>query len=197
MKSRFVQLLLVLSLSWLGLGVFLFGFLFASQYLYVNDGIPPQTQALMALSGGEEDRMQKTIELYHHFPIRWVLLSGGPMNAQETWGQRLLHQAQTGGIPKAVCVVEDRAHSTYTNFEFMMPVIEKLRLTDVVVVTSWYHTRRTRWVADRFERRYPVHFYVVSAQGLPYPISAMIREGHVNLVLNEWFKLAWYQLRHA
>jgi uncharacterized SAM-binding protein YcdF (DUF218 family) len=150
----------------------------------------------MILSG-HRDRLAPGVAYYHEFHPRYLLLSGGYYSPRVSWGDLMMKAAVDVGIPASVCVVEDTAHSTYSNFENMMPIIRQRQLQHVVVVTSWYHTRRSRWVADHFEQKgKDLHFYVLPADDVP-SLRRRLQVDFLVFTASEWGKMVWYGIRHG
>lgn len=163
--------------------------------LRVSDDPIPHAEAVMVLSGHMR-RMPAAIEYYHAFHPRDMLLSGGFFLPGASWGDLMLAAAIKGGVPPDICVIEHNAHSTFTNFSYMLPIIKQRQLHDITVITSWYHTRRSRWVARYFSRQtQDVRFYVVAADPMPSFVRRL-RYEVLQEIASEWGKLVWYGFRH-
>lgn len=168
---------------------------FSAPWLYVTDPSPSQIDAVLVLSGAM-DRMPAGIARYRALRAHYLLLSGGQQPPDPSWGQMMLAIALRAGVPKNACVVNDQAHSTHSNFSTMLPPIQARNIHRVVVVTSWYHTRRSRWVARHFAHQAKdLQFYITASEPVPPPRK---RFGRTELkhIGNEWLKLLWYGLRH-
>ncbi len=46
------------------------------------------------------------------------------------------------GVPAAVITKEDRSISTLENAKFSIPILRQMGAHRVIIVTSWYHSRR-------------------------------------------------------
>ena len=139
--------------------------------------------------------MPEAIRLYQTLGPAYFLIAGG-RNGSVSWGEVMQAQALAAGIPARLCLVEDQSTSTYTNFEFMLPIIEQHHLHQIVVCTSWYHTRRSRWVSHFFQRRlHDVRFYTVPTEAVPL-LGQRFSRLEFRYIFSEWGKLIWYGFRH-
>ena len=180
-----------------GLGAALLSLLLtASGPLLFEQGsviFPPDS--VMVLSGNIT-RIPRALALCQQYQPRNFLISGGPHTPSSTWGTEILALARQAGVDPARCLVEDRAHSTYSNFQYMLPVLHDYNLHHILVVSSWYHTRRVAWLARHFHRQDPgLVFSVLPSEPLP-SFAERLSADNLRWVLGEWLKLPWYGLRH-
>ena len=109
----------------------------------------------------------------------------------------MLREALAAGVPQDRCLVQDSPTSTYTNFAYALPIIRRYHLRQVVVVTSWYHTRRSQWVAQYFAKGEPgLTFYVVPSDTLP-SLTQRFEWQQLRRVGSEWAKMLWYGFHHG
>lgn len=130
--------------SWLIIAAGVFGLLvllvlvalaFPRQILTVDDG-PVKADALVVLGGFASERPQRAAELFKAGAAPKIILCGigdGLVNLQ------LLKKS---GVPENVIQLEDRSISTFENAKFSIPLLRQLGAHKVIIVTSWYHSRR-------------------------------------------------------
>jgi uncharacterized SAM-binding protein YcdF (DUF218 family) len=132
---------LVRRLKWLALGVFGFALaavssiLLAGAFLTVDSGIH-QANAIVVLGGDPGERTIKAIEIYDRVQPCWVVISG---SCHES---RLRSMMVEYGIPDGKILSEDKSTSTFENATNAAALLRELGTNDVVVVTSWFHSRR-------------------------------------------------------
>ncbi len=56
--------------------------------------------------------------------------------------------AQSLGVPKASCVLEENSHSTRENARFTAVLLRARGISEVIVVSDPYHLRRARWLFE-------------------------------------------------
>lgn len=150
--------------------ILLVGFIFyAKDYLVVNEE-PLHSDVIIVLSG-EEGRLEKGASLYH-----------------EGYGKRVL-LTSAFGIPEEALILEEKATSTYTNAVYAKEEMAKYDLTSAIVVTSDYHTRRTKVIFERVFKGSGMELtYVasVSASG------ETLGDFSMSKAMNEYVKLIGY-----
>lgn len=108
---------------------------FPNMILTVDSGESTADIAVV-LGGGELARAERAAELYHDNKVPRILLSGaGDCESNEL----ILLRA---GVPEAAILREDRSRSTMQNAQFTAPILKQLGVHRVIIVTSWYHSRR-------------------------------------------------------
>lgn len=163
----------------------LLAFLFPKQVLTVDNG-PVTADAMVVLGGGSPERPQRAAELFQAGEASKIIVSGrgdGLVNKQ------LLKKL---GVPENAIIVEDRSTSTFENAQFSIPLLRQMGAKRVVVVTSWYHSRRA---LATFKHLAPdLQFYSRPAY-LGYDTkNRKIIRGYMRL---EYPKLLIYWLRHG
>jgi uncharacterized SAM-binding protein YcdF (DUF218 family) len=109
--------------------------IFPQRMLTVDSG-PVKGDVLVLLGGTPEGRPERTAELFREGVAPKVLIVGfgdAPNYA------RTLEQL---GVPAEVIWLETRSKSTYENALFSEPILKRLGAKKVIIVTSWYHSRR-------------------------------------------------------
>ena len=144
----------------------------AGRFLVVQDPLD-RADVIIVLSGGRRDeRVRQAADLYHQGYAPLVLLSGGEEMAGISVPEMLRRQALALGIPPDALLSEPDSTSTAQQARYLRPLLEPRGIRRAIVVTSSYHTRRTRRLfREAFEgsgieiRVYPVQRDVWNPEG--------------------------------
>jgi uncharacterized SAM-binding protein YcdF (DUF218 family) len=112
------------------------GLLLSTQLLEVKGAAGP-ADVIIVLGGETGTRTTRAAELYQAGRAPWVLITGA--GDTESYSADLLRH----GVPASALILEDRSSSTAENARFTVPLLRERGLTNVILVTSWYHSRRT------------------------------------------------------
>ena len=110
-------------------------FIFPGPFLTVDSG-PVEGDVLVLLGGGSHERSERTAELFKEHAAPRIIVSGygdGGINR---------HLLVAAGVPANMIEVEDKSKTTKENAEFTVKLLREQKVKRVVVVTSWYHSRR-------------------------------------------------------
>jgi len=127
---RAIGLLLLCALV-LGLAAFFF----PQQVLIVDSG-EVNADVIIVMGGAWLERPQRAAELFKQGEAPKVLVSGagdGELNRQ------FLEQ---DGVSAAAIQMETNSYSTRENATFSIPLLRQMGAHRVIIVTSWYHSRR-------------------------------------------------------
>jgi uncharacterized SAM-binding protein YcdF (DUF218 family) len=194
MKRRRIVRAILLSLAFLAVLLAVILWSFPQQILTVDSG-PVKADLLVVLGGAGPGRTGRAAELFKEGEAPAILVSG--------WGDcvsngRLLEQ---DGVPAADITLECRSRTTRENAEFSIPLIKELGARRVIIVTSWYHSRRAlrcfeHYAPDiRFYSRPSYFGYVHRTQGGNQPAQRARKaqwqrvRGYAN---SEYLKLLGY-----
>lgn len=119
----------------LAVALALAGFAFPHQALCVDDG-PRNADVIVVLGGKAPERADRAAELFLAGDAPKILVSG----ADDALDNRRVLVAR--GVPQSAILLEDQSQSTRQNAQFSLPLLRSLGARRVVVVTSWYHSRR-------------------------------------------------------
>ncbi len=110
-------------------------FIFPHRLLNVESG-DVKADALIVLGGGPEERPARAAELYKAGVAPLILVSGfGDYEITV----RILKK---DGIPETAILREPNSISTLENATFSVPLLRQAGAHRVIIVTSWYHSRR-------------------------------------------------------
>lgn len=154
-------------------------------FLCVRD-TPPDCDAMVILGGEVADRVRQALTLYREAktPLVFVIGCGDAPIAR-----RLLI---AGGVPQNAIVVEDRSTNTWENAQRAVPLLRQHGVHRVLLVTTWYHSRRARAC---FRHVAPdMEFYSVPAE---WSNPDHLAGKRWKLVYSEYIKLAGYWIGHG
>jgi uncharacterized SAM-binding protein YcdF (DUF218 family) len=162
----------------------------AGRFLIVEDPLD-RSDVIVVLSGGRKDeRVRQAADLYKAGYAPRVLLSGGEalMDLPVPDLQKL--QAVKHGIPETALLFESRSTSTGEQAQYLRPILEHHGFRRAIVVTSSYHTRRTRYLFRRAFAGSPVDIRVYPVQrDLFSAVRWWTREQDTEYVVLEYVKL--------
>lgn len=108
---------------------------FPQPFLCVDSG-PVKADVIVVLGGGSHERPGRAAEFFKEHAAPRIIISG--------WGdceinRRLLVAA---GVPAKAIELETQSRTTRENAQFTIKMLREEKVTRVIVVTSWYHSRR-------------------------------------------------------
>ena len=163
-------------------------YLFPHQILTVDSG-PVMADALVVLGGDPVHRPARAAELFRLNAAPVVVVSGGPGGCEE-----IEAMLKARGVPAGAIVVEDRSRNTMENAEFSVAILRRAGLTNAIIVTSWFHSRRA---LNCFRHAAPeMQFYSrPSYEGLDR--AEWSRNGMGPNIRMEYVKLLGYWVRYG
>jgi uncharacterized SAM-binding protein YcdF (DUF218 family) len=158
--------------------------LFPQQVLVIDNG-RIQADAIVLLGGGSGERPTRAAELFRAGAAPRILVSG----AGDSGGNRLL--LMNRGVPSGAIELEPNSKTTKENAQFSIPLLRAEGAKRVVVVTSWYHSRR----ALQCFRHYAsdIQFYS-SPSYFGFPRADWSRENLRRRIRAEYIKTLGYWL---
>jgi uncharacterized SAM-binding protein YcdF (DUF218 family) len=174
--------LALLALAALGALGALLAWGFPQQILCVDSG-NVRADALVVLGGGSYERPARAAELFHSGAAPKIIVSGAGDWANN---YQILSSA---GVPGEAITFETLSQTTDENAAFSVPVLRAARARHVIIVTSWYHSRRA---LKTFRHYAPeIRFYSRPAY-YAYPRTQWSRQGITGYIRAEYVKLAGY-----
>jgi len=161
--------------------------LFPHELLKVDSG-PVSADVLVVVGGAPTERPQRAAELYKAGRAPKIILSGT--------GDGLFaeHMLETNGVPASAIVREGNSHTTFENAKFSIPLLRTMGAKRVIIVTSWYHSRRALACFKHFAP--DITFYSRPS----YYAYSRSEWGHTGLhayIKMEYLKIAGYWLWHG
>jgi uncharacterized SAM-binding protein YcdF (DUF218 family) len=157
-------------------------FLFPQNVLCVNSG-SVKADVMVVLGGGSHDRSERAAELFKEHAAPCMLVSGlGDCKIN----RRLLIEA---GVPSHVIQMEDQSRTTRENAIFAIKLLRNQGVRRVILVTSWYHSRRALACFEHYGPE--IQFYSCPSY-FAYPRADWLRNRLANRIYLEYPKLLGY-----
>lgn len=159
--------------------------LFPQKILTVDSG-PVKADVMVVLGGGLSERPVRAAELFKQGEAPKIVVSG----SGDDWF--FVSVLKTNGVPMSAIAREGKSRSTRENAEFSIPLLRALGAKRVIIVTSWYHSRRAlacfeHYAPDiQFYSR-PTYFAYPRADWRPKGVSGRVRSEYVKL-LGYWVR---------
>jgi len=110
-------------------------FFFPQKVLCVDSG-PVKADAIVILGGGSHDRPEHAAELFKEQAAPRIIVSGA---GDCEINRRFLIEA---GVLADVIKMENQSRTTKENAQYTIKLLREQKLSRVIIVTSWYHSRR-------------------------------------------------------
>jgi len=111
------------------------GFLFPQQILCLDSG-SMKADVIVVLGGGSRDRPEQAAELFRNRAAPRIIVSG---LGDDEINRKLL---MASGVPAKAIQLESKSRTTRENAEFTDNLLRQQKVKRVILVTSWYHSRR-------------------------------------------------------
>lgn len=111
--------------------------LWFSPKLLTIESVVRDADAIVVLGGGTVSRSTLAAKLYQQQRVPSVIATGTG-DCEEN--SRIL---QKGGVPQEAITTECNSTSTQENAEFSVPILRAQKAKRVLIVTHWYHSRRS------------------------------------------------------
>lgn len=102
----------------------------------------------------QRSRMNKAIELYRNKQVHTILISGAGVRNNYVEADIMAEYALKHNIPAKAILKEKEALNTYDNLRLASQLCQQHQLTQVVVVTSRFHIRRSSFFVRKFFTAY-------------------------------------------
>lgn len=133
------------------------------RYLVVDES-PRRCDAIVVLSGEAVPRVAKGVELYKGgYSNLMIMTGGGRLTSRLTEADLMLMEASDLGVPPSAVLMENKSESTYENAVFVKKIVLDRGIKSFLLVTSNYHTRRSKYIFERVFKDTGVEFITVSA----------------------------------
>jgi uncharacterized SAM-binding protein YcdF (DUF218 family) len=143
-------------------------------------------EALGVADGRSQQFQPVSVSASQNLPL--VIVSG----KGDCEGVRL--QIEAGGVPAKAILTECASRSTWENAQFSVKLLRQRGITNVVLVTSWYHSRRSLacFVKVAPEMNFSARPTDRPPSGLSHPDSYTVKR-----VFQEYAKVAYYWVVHG
>ena len=136
-KRKIIILIIVIAVLMVIIGLNLGRFLVESDKLEKAD-------VIAVFSGDSGARTERAVELLKEGYADYLILSGGRVYDDVTIAELMKSHAIKLGVDESKILIDDEASTTNENAEFTADIIEENNFKSVIVVTSDYHTRRSK-----------------------------------------------------
>jgi uncharacterized SAM-binding protein YcdF (DUF218 family) len=165
----------------------------SGSFLIVNQ--PRRSDVIVILAGETEKRPARGLELLSQGFAPRLILDVPADTTIYQWSQLELAQKYVESLPQAVAVSLCPIHALSTKGEAqeVSGCLEKVGVRRVLLVTSDFHTRRTR---STFKRLCPQYDFSVAAAFDEREFGAKWwrRRQWAKVNFDEWIRLVWWQL---
>ena len=108
---------------------------FPQPFLCVDSG-PVKADVIVVLGGGSHERSERAAELFkEHVAPRIIVSGAGNCEINR-------HLLVVAGVPANVIELENQSKTTKENAQFTVKLLREQKQKHVILVTSWYHSRR-------------------------------------------------------
>jgi uncharacterized SAM-binding protein YcdF (DUF218 family) len=178
----------------LALGVFglttllaIIAYIFPQEILTVDSGAM-KADVMVVLGGGLHERPERAAELFKADDAPRIIVSG---LGDDEINRRLLVNA---GVPAKLIQVEAKSHTTKENAEFTIKLLREQKVKRVIIVTSWYHSRRALATFEHFAPE--IKFYsrpsYFAFKRPDWPATGMAKRVYL-----EYLKMPGYWVRYG
>jgi len=148
--------------------------------LLIKDSGPVNADTIIVLGGGWNERPERAAELFREGVAPQIIVSG--KGDCQTNRSVLL----AAGVPQEAIESECKSKSTRENALFTLPMLRKMGAHRVILVTTWYHSRRAlacfRHYAPDIQFYSRPSFYAAErSQWKPKSVSPFIRKEFLKL----------------
>lgn len=162
-------------------------FFYPEKFLCVDSG-RVSADVIVLLGGGSHERPERAAELFKAQAASRLIISG---EGDDEINRQLLIQA---GVPAGAIQLEGKSRTTRENAEFTVKLLRAEKVRRVIIVTSWYHSRRALKCFEHFapEIKFysrPSYFAFARADWTRLGISKRMRL--------EFLKLPGYWIRYG
>src|SRR6185503_1651310 len=178
--------ILAVLLSCLAAGAIIAGLYWSDPLLTVEH--KPATADVIVLLGGEPTyRPPRALQLYEQRLAPHIIVSD---DKDATEAKRWL---AVKNVPEVVIRTEQRSDSTKRNADFTVPLLREQKARRVILVTSWFHSRRA---LACFEKAAPEIEFISLPTIEDRPSPHWPNKYERKMVLHEYLKLGWYWVRY-
>ena len=161
-------------------------YLFPEQVLTVDSG-ETKADALVVLGGGD-GRAERAAELFREGAAPAIVVTG--------YGDCAINVQllEKGGVPPSAITPEPKAFSTLENATFSIPLLRQIGAHRVIIVTSWFHSRRAVACFEHFAPDMTFYSRPTYLESVSNKYNRKSYSEHVNI---EYVKLLVYWFGHG
>lgn len=159
-----------------------------------------KADAIVVFSGDNGPRTERAVELLKDGYADYLILSGGKVYDDVTMAELMKNHAIKLGVDENKILIDDEAATTNENADFTADIIEENNFKSVIVVTSDYHTRRSKLAMGKALENTLIDGEKVSVSVTPskeekFTTKWCTSGNSVLMVISEYLKLAGYWVK--
>ena len=159
-----------------------------------------KADAIAVFSGDSGARTERAVELLKDGYADYLILSGGKVYDDVTMAELMKKHAIKLGVDESKILIDDEASTTNENAEFTTNIIEENNFKSVIVVTSDYHTRRSKLAMEKYLENTLIDGEKVSVTVTPskeekFTTKWWTSGDSVLMVISEYLKLMGYWVK--
>ena len=159
-----------------------------------------KADAIAVFSGDNGPRTERAVELLKEGYADYLILSGGKVYDDVTMAELMKNHAIKLGVDEDKILIDDKASTTNENADFTAEIIEEHNFKSVIVVTSDYHTRRSKLAMEKALENTLIDGEKVSVSVTPskeekFTTKWWTSGNSVLMVISEYLKLAGYWVK--
>ena len=159
-----------------------------------------KADAIAVFSGDNGPRTERGVELLKEGYADYLILSGGKVYDDVTMAELMKNHAIKLGVDESKILIDDEAATTNENADFTADIIEENNFKSVIVVTSDYHTRRSKLamekaLEDTLIDGEKVFVSVTPSKEEKFTTKWWTSGNSVIMVISEYLKLAGYWVK--
>lgn len=180
--------------------IFLIGIIYCllnlGRFLVVSDDLE-KSDAIVVFSGDNGVRTEVGVELLKGGYGECLILSGGKVYDDVTMAELMKNHAIKLGVDENKILIDDKSLTTYENAEFTKEIMEENNFNSLIVVTSDYHTRRSKLtmeksLEDTLIDGQNVEVIVTPSKEEEFDIKWWTSGNSILLIISEYLKLIGY-----
>lgn len=180
--------------------IFLIGIIYCllnlGRFLVVSDDLE-KSDAIVVFSGDNGVRTEVGVELLKEGYGEYLILSGGKVYDDVTMAELMKNHAIKLGVDENKILIDDKSLTTYENAEFTKEIMEENNFNSLIVVTSDYHTRRSKLtmeksLEDTLIDGQNVEVIVTPSKEEEFDIKWWTSGNSILLIISEYLKLIGY-----
>ena len=159
-----------------------------------------KADAIAVFSGDNGPRTERGVELLKEGYADYLILSGGKVYDDVTMAELMKNHAIKLGVDESKILIDDESATTNENADFTADIIEENNFKSVIVVTSDYHTRRSKLamekaLEDTLIDGEKVFVSVTPSKEEKFTTKWWTSGNSVIMVISEYLKLAGYWVK--
>lgn len=159
-----------------------------------------KADAIAVFSGDNGPRTERAVELLKEGYADYLILSGGKVYDDVTMAELMKNHAIKLGVDEDKILIDDEASTTNENAAFTAEIIEEHNFKSAIVVTSDYHTRRSKLAMEKALENTLIDGEKVSVSVTPskeekFTTKWWTSGNSVLMVISEYLKLAGYWVK--